>query len=215
MVTWKRPRGERRSRRLSALWLVGLEWLVFCLLTLGCPLPVRTDLYVGDGRVSRISFPPNPGVRVDFEDFQLSKAYQGSYRLNGLPIHSSHYVAELILPITLEDRSRKDSKFTPIVLGAGSVGQLTIRARSESGGLLFDCTGSLTDLYWAWDWLEYSAIGFFNRPSSDPRASLPRIYPSEIPLEEKVSIVLEVSYDPEPDAPDRVAHIRLRAGGQK
>src|SRR5467141_3273910 len=75
--------------------------------TLSCDVlmmrpPRRISGYRGDGTVSRIKNPVNPGWKVDFDPFSLARAFAGRYTLDDLPKTwwRNGYEARLVVALT-------------------------------------------------------------------------------------------------------------------
>lgn len=171
----------------------------------GCHLPVRISSYQGDGNISRIHFFLNPGFQVDFEQFSLASPYSASYRLEGLPKHWDTYVVNLVPDLPASELGRR-----PKMLEAGPVGTLTLRVVDGNGRRIFDCSSPLDKM--GWIWLRGEAVGIIMaRLAPEIETSTFLINRSEPP--EKLPKILEVNYEPQGDAPEIMARIRITAGG--
>jgi hypothetical protein len=195
-------RGWRVDDPLRPLLLIGVVLLA---LTLGCHLPVAVSSYQGDGKISRIPFLPNPGVRVDFERFSLRSTYNAKYRLEGLPRRPSAFYVGLSVDVQQEDFDQNPKEVTKAPGGV-----LALRLLSNEGKVLFDCSRTIDRLDWTW--AAGSRMGLCLGRQA-PRGTESLIYPEWIDSDDPPAF-LEVHYDPVPNAPDVVGWIRLSAGGE-
>src|SRR5262249_54016735 len=55
------------------------------------------ESYRGDGVASKVHSLIDPGVRIEFEKFSLSKPYQAVYQLKALPLRPTPYFVDLVV----------------------------------------------------------------------------------------------------------------------
>src|SRR6267142_1167550 len=179
-----------------------LRGIAVCALTLGC---VSISSYRGDGKISRILFLPNPGVRLDFEGFSLTSAYSAKYRLDGLPSHRSAFYVGLSVNVQQEDFDQNPKEVTRVPGGV-----LSLRLLSKDGKMLFDCSRTIDKLDWTW--AAGSRMGLCEGRRA-PRGTESFIYPEWIDSDDPPAF-LEVHYEPAANAPNITGWIRLSAGGE-
>ena len=93
---------------------------------------------------------------------------------------------------------------------AGRVGVLSLRLIDTSGEVIFDCRTYLDEMYW--EWRRKEPLGYINQPfAPDVESSI--FFPERVDTSDRAAAVLEVVYEPESDAPDIAARIRVTAGG--
>lgn len=192
-------RGSARSLSRSAL-CVGLLLSNCAALSVACSLkgmftPMRLSGYRGDGTITRIRFLPNPGVRVDFEEFSLARPYRTTYRLDGLPRRPFSYSVDIMVPGPHR----------------GSLqGFLSLVLRDAGGRTIFHCQGSpaCSDVSEGEE-AECTFLKLYG-----PRVVQSRIMPVDfLPASLRPS-TLEITWEPPAGSPERQAHIRMTSGGK-
>jgi hypothetical protein len=166
--------------------------------------------YQGDGTITQLKHPINPGFQVDFESFSLESAHSATYRLEGLPKprHHSHYRIGLAVELTKDELSNR-WPHVPGWLTTGALGTLLLEVKNANGGTIATCQGDVSNLYW--DWLTGEV------PLGEIRSTVSQLcdtsrVSSELHKEEMLA-ELRVSYVPGADAAHRQARIRIAAGG--
>jgi len=114
------PARPRKSTRMPLTSMTAfLLWgasVVGALVTSCHHLPVRTSGYRGDGTISKVEFPLNPGFQVEFEQFSLSDVHRATYRLDGLPKHYDTYRVGLVLAVPREELGRRPKALDDVQL---------------------------------------------------------------------------------------------------
>ncbi len=165
-----------------------------------------TSAYQGDGVISKIKFLPNPGIKVEFEKFSLSRPYSKTYRLEGLPRHRSDYFVGLAVAVEQPDFDQN-----PRAVLERPAGTLHLVLRDGSGTSLFDCQRPVNQIQWTW--VAGERLGWFGKVAG-PRSETSKIFPADLKSPQPPT-TLEVQYEPAPESPDVSAWVRVVAGGQK
>ena len=176
---------------------------------------VRISSYRGDGTIAHIQHPVNPGFKVDFESFSLTKPYVASYTLDALPKPRWHSPYQAGLVVQLAEDEDKEWPEMPAWLTTGAAGTLTIALEGRNGLILLEGEAQVAKMYWSRfvDDLPYGMMYF------DPwntQESIPWTFPSDQKGEEhQQPWTLHVDYRPGPESRDRAARIRFMAGGRE
>ncbi|HEV8700422.1 MAG TPA: hypothetical protein VGV60_04015 [Candidatus Polarisedimenticolia bacterium] len=180
-------------------------------LVLAWRAPVRISGYHGDGAISRIPHPLNPGFKVDFEEFSLSKPYRATYRVGGLPQRRRYdaYRAAIVVGLTPDE----DAAWPPMPAWVTSrpVGTMTLTLRDPSGTMMFHGSHEIASLRWK-SFIDDLPYGRFHSPRGEKDPSW-TLFLDSVDLEHQSPAELEADYVPGPDAPDRLARVRILAGG--
>ena len=184
-----------RSTLCAGLLLSNATALLVACSLKGMLTPMRLSDYRGDGTITKIRFLPNPGVRIDFEEFSLARPYRASYRLDGLPKRPFPYSVEIIVPGPHR----------------GSLqGFLSLVLRDSGGRTIFHCQGS---------------PGCSEVPKGgEARCTFVKLYgprvveswimPVDFLPDSLRPSTLEITWEPLAGSPDRQAHIRMASGGE-
>jgi len=209
-----KPFGPSRQRNAHPSSYKLLVPAVTLLLGMGCVMkavfsPRHLSNYRGDGTISKIKFLPNPGVKVEFEHFPLSRPYRAIYRLEGLPRRPSPYWVHLVVANARELNPNLNG---PIRIGIR--GTLTLWSRDSLGHTIFYCSWSPEEHGWSTgcgSGIHEVCAGFLKLYG--PRVQQAYILPGDVrgSLGEKLS--LEVSWDPESAESKYEAWVLLRCGG--
>jgi len=172
--------------------------------------PVDIARYQGDGTITQLKHPINPGFQIDFESFSLQSGHSSTYRLDGLPKprHHSHYRIGLVVELTKDELSTT-WPHVPSWLTAGALGTLSFEVKDQNGGNIATCEGEVSNLYW--DWLTGEVPLGEIRSTSLQVCDTSQVS-SELEKEERLA-ELRIKYVPGVDAPHRQARIRIAAGG--
>jgi hypothetical protein len=110
--------------------------------------PVDLSGYRGEGTVTRLKHPINPGFMVDFTGFPLDAPSSTTFQLDGLPKprHDSPYELALVVHLDQDEASRWPE--VPPWLTLHALGTLGLRVTSVTGLVLFDCQCPLADQHW-------------------------------------------------------------------
>lgn len=184
--------------------------LVFCLLVVGmsfwgCHLPVRISDYRGDGAITRLRNIRNPGFQVHFEKFSLASPYKAAYRVDDLPQHFYLYHVGL-----LPELARLEGEQWIELISEGKLGKLSLRLLDGAGEIIFDASMDFSKLYW-----RGSHAGLFGEINS---VDLPMDMVSTFTYTAwgpppNIPAILEVTYEPGANSPERMANIQITAGG--
>jgi hypothetical protein len=162
--------------------------------------------YRGDGTLSAVEFPWNPGLKLEFEEFSLASAYAASYRLDGLPRteHPNRYLFGLALELTPEESDAWPLR--PRAMLAN--GQISLVLTDGEGRSLMHSRGQLNALVWT----RRKGDDPFGRPvpAGDPLGSALRYV--DLGSGPAAPSRLEVRYVPGSFAPDRKVRVRVFAG---
>ena len=170
-------------------------------LVLAWRAPVRISRYHGDGAVSRIPHPLNPGFKIDFEEFALSKPYRATYRIGGLPRRRRYdaYRAAIVVDLTPDE----DTAWPPMpaLVTSRPVGTMTLTMKDQSGAMLFHGSHEISSLRWE-SFVDDLPYGRFHAPKGEKDPSW-AVFLDTINLEHQSPAELEADYVPGPDAPNR------------
>jgi hypothetical protein len=176
----------------------------------GCSLrgmltPMPLNEYRGDGSISRINFIPNPGVLIEFAPFQISSAFQGEYRLAGLPRRPFPYIPVLVVPYPddYELPTRGELFNVP--------GTLELRLLRSDGSTVFECQGVP-------GWSAVFGGTFSNAEAGfascgGDRGEKPYILPEDIDAGN--DMVLKVAWAPSGGPAGVKGWLKLQSGGTK
>lgn|SRR5262245_60044265 len=171
----------------------------------GMLTPMHLDAYGGDGSISRVKYLPNPGVRIEFEKFDLSHRYEADYRLDGLPQRPFAYHLDLVVPYPQDWQPSESSDLLRVS------GELTIKVVDNAGTALYICSGAP---WWG---------GTFGKDIREARAcfaqcrglhgDMPYIIPDDLSEPSRLPLTISVAWVPGADPQELKGWFRLQSGG--
>ena len=166
--------------------------------------------YRGDGRISKIEFPPNPGVELSFEPFSLASSFTAVYRLDGLPKRPTPYWVDLVVPNPGDQWRIRSGE--PIRIGVP--GTLSLSAHRATGEAIFECQWSPEEQGWSIG-AAGAAAGYLDPVNKRPKIDETRIYPEDFKGPGAEPATLEISWEPVASTPNKMGYVRMQSGGTK
>jgi len=201
---------QHRRLAVACIGLFALQIVSGCVVLKARFTPRHLDQYQGDGHIFKVKHVINPGVKVEFERFQLSGHYEATYHLDGLPKRPDLYRVMLVVPLGPD--------YVPTLpIKIGVEGDLTFELLDSTGQAIFSCRGSPDQLGWVLLGVGDGEAGIeaTGMPCPVPyeREHVSTIEPHDLDSGPSRASLLKVSWQPRGAVTEMSGFVRVITGG--